>query len=172
MRTFSGSLSMLHVIGAIALAMAAIWPAAAAASPTKGRAAINTLERAEVVRINRFRHAHGLSRLTINTKLNRSANWLGRDMASKDYFSHTDSLGRRPDKRMEESGNYPANAWHAENLASGYRNAESTFEQWRDSPEHREILLSPNYRVIGIALVYNADSRYGWYWAADFGSVR
>jgi len=85
---------MLLALGVLASTIA--WPAAATASPTRGRITINTLERAEVVRINRFRRAHGLARLAINLKLNRSANWLGRDMASKNYFSHTDSLGRGP----------------------------------------------------------------------------
>jgi hypothetical protein len=90
------------------------------------------------------------------------------DMAEKDYFSHTDSLGRDPFQRMAAFG-YNYNAWKGENLAAGSDTAQLTFQLWRDSPGHNANMLNANFVVVGLAKAYGSDSTYGWYWAADFG---
>ena len=158
-------LMLLAALGAGAITR----PGDASASPTLGRARITTQERDEVARINRFRRGHGRAPLVIDPQLDVAANWMGRDMAAKDYFSHTDSCGRDPFMRMKVVAHYRDSGWRGENLASGHGDFESTFQQWKHSPEHRQILLNPRFRVIGIAETYNADSTYGWYWTADFG---
>ena len=89
-------------------------------------------------------------------------------MAEKDYFSHTDSLGRDPFQRMADSG-YTYNAWKGENLAAGSDTPQLTFQLWRDSPGHNANMLNPNFVVVGLAKAHDPDSTYGWYWAAEFG---
>ena len=40
---------------------------------------------------------------------------------------------------------------------------------WQASAAHNAVLLNPNYNAVGIGLVYEPNSTYKWYWAADFG---
>ena len=49
-------------------------------------------------------------------------------MAAKNYFSHTDSLGRSTGARLAAFG-YSSSSW-GENLAAGYSDAQSTLFQW------------------------------------------
>ena len=118
--------------------------------------------------INTHRVDNGLSPLNIFPTLTDAALWMSGDMAEKDYFSHTDSLGRNPFQRMADLG-YDYNTWKGENLAAGSDTPQMTFELWRDSPGHNANMLNPNFVVVGFAKAYGPDSTYGWYWAADFG---
>jgi uncharacterized protein YkwD len=118
--------------------------------------------------INAHRVDNGLSPLGISPTLTDAALWMSRDMAEKDYFSHTDSLGRDPFQRMADLG-YNYNAWKGENLAAGSDTPQLTFQLWRDSPGHNANMLNPNFVVVGLAKAHDPDSTYGWYWAAEFG---
>ena len=118
--------------------------------------------------INAHRVDNGLSPLSISPTLTDAALWMSRDMAEKDYFSHTDSLGRDPFQRMADFG-YTYNAWKGENLAAGSDTPQLTFQLWRDSPGHNANMLNPNFVTVGLAKAYGADSSYGWYWSAEFG---
>ena len=53
-----------------------------------------------------------------------------------------------------------------ENLAYGYKSANSVVDAWMNSPTHRENILRPEYRTIAISL-YVKDGIY--YWAQEFG---
>jgi len=121
--------------------------------------------------INDYRIQNGLDPLTISPTLTEAAGWMSQDMGDKDYFSHTDSLGRSPFQRMAASG-YDCeayNTWCGENLAAGVAAGSETFELWRNSPGHNGNMLNPNYVVAGIAAAFNQDSTYGWYWTLDLG---
>jgi len=117
---------------------------------------------------NVYRAQRGLGTLAISAGLNRSAAWMANDMATKGYFSHTDSLGRNPWARLGDCGN-PTHG--GENLAAGSErgSASAAFELLRNSPSHNSVMLSPEFRLIGIARQFAAGSTYGWYWATDFG---
>src|SRR5438874_8400325 len=129
--------------------------------------------------INSFRAQNGLGALQISSALNSSAHWMSSDMASKNYFSHTDSLGRDPFARMAAFGY--SGGWRGENIAAGYSDAQNAFNQWLTACDpdgsgnctyaHRNNMLSGNYQVIGIGRAYNAGSTYRWYWTTDFGSI-
>jgi uncharacterized protein YkwD len=118
--------------------------------------------------INAHRVDNGLSTLSISSTLTDAAAWMSADMAEKDYFSHTDSLGRDPFQRMSDFG-YDYNTWKGENLAAGSDTPQMTFELWRDSPGHNANMLNSNFVVVGLAKAYGPTSTYGWYWAAEFG---
>jgi uncharacterized protein YkwD len=93
---------------------------------------------------------------------------MSQDMANKNYFSHTDSLGRDPFMRMAAFGyNYPHTA--GENIAAGMDSAQAAFTAWKNSPGHNANMLGSGYTVIGIGRAYNSSSTYGWYWTTDFG---
>jgi len=100
-------------------------------------------------------------------------------MAAKNYFSHTDSLGRQPSTRFAAFGyTYLPSG---ENIAAGYADAQNTFNLWQTACDpdssgnctyaHRTNMLYAGYKVIGIARAYNANSTYRWYWVTDFGGV-
>jgi uncharacterized protein YkwD len=118
--------------------------------------------------INQYRTSNGLQPLTVSVNLNRSASWMAQDLATKNYFAHTDSAGRDPFTRIADCGGTAASG---ENLAAGTRldTAQSAFGIWRASSGHNRNMLYADYTQIGIARVYNPTSRYKWYWATTFG---
>lgn len=130
---------------------------------------IDAEEQAFLKLINDYRAQNGLGALRVSVALTRAADWMSGDMAAKNYFSHTDSLGRDPFVRMTAYG-YNYNGYKGENIAAGYADAARTFNLWRTSPSHNTIMLSPNFNVIGISRVYGAASTYKWYWTTDFGT--
>ena len=153
-------LAALLVLAATLLALAPIPPEADAALDSEEQAFLNV--------INKYRQDNGLRTLSLNAKLNAAADWMSNDMAAKNYFSHTDSLGRDPFQRMADFG-YDYNTWKAENLTAGIDAAQAAFDLFRASPGHDANMLNPNFRVIGIGRAYAAGSAYGWYWTVDFG---
>lgn len=130
--------------------------------------ALDSEEQAFLGTINEYRAQNGLGPLAINDTLNNVAGWMANDMATKNYFSHTDSLGRDPFQRMDQLG-YAYNTWRGENLVAGTETAPYAFQMWKDSPDHNANMLGAHYTAIGIARVFNANSTYGWYWATEFG---
>jgi uncharacterized protein YkwD len=91
-------------------------------------------------------------------------------MAAKDYFGHTDSRGRNGGQRLAAFG-YAWRGW-GENIAAGYRTWHGAIVGWENSPGHRANLLNPSFREVGLGRAYDASSRYGSYWVADFGTPR
>jgi len=98
-------------------------------------------------------------------------------MASKNYFSHTDSLGRDPFTRMAAFG-YPYGP-AGENIAAGRADAQTMLNLWQTACDpdasgqctyqHRNNMLNPSFVVIGIGRAFNIASTYLWYWTTDFG---
>lgn len=120
--------------------------------------------------INNYRSQNGLGALTISTNLNRGSAWMTEDLATNNYFAHTDSLGRSAYQRAIDCG-YPSGA--GENLAAGgaWSSAQAAFNAWQNSPGHNANMLGQYYKQIGIARHYQAGSQYGWYWATTFGTT-
>ncbi|MEI7554946.1 CAP domain-containing protein [Candidatus Chlorohelix sp.] len=133
-------------------------------TPTNG---LDTEEQAFLGIINQYRATNGKGALSINQKLTDASRWMSSDMGAKNYFNHTDSLGRDPFKRMSDFGYTYHSA--AENIAAGYEAAQDVFIGWKNSPGHNTNMLG-NYTEIGIGRVYTASSLYKWYWTTDFGT--
>ena len=49
------------------------------------------------------------------------------------------------------------------------RTAAAVFQGWKNSPGHNANMLSANFKVLGVSLVYVSGSPYGSYWTTDFG---
>ena len=165
-RHFYPAITFLMVSGLLLLLLAAAPLRVAGQAPL-----LSDEEQALLEHINAYRIQNGLNPLSVSPSLNEAAEWMSGDMGDKDYFSHTDSLGRSPFQRMAVSG-YDCeayNTWCGENLAAGVSTGSETFELWRNSPGHNGNMLNPNYVVAGIAAVVNQDSTYGWYWTLDMG---
>jgi uncharacterized protein YkwD len=150
--------------------------AAAAVTRTMG------LESAVVRAINDLRRNHKLAPLRINRELSDAAASHSTDMARSGYFAHDDQDGRVFWKRIEAQ--YPSagsSSWQVgENLvwSAGDLSASSALDMWLNSPPHRENLLNPRWREIGLGGVkaLGAPGVYTGYdvtiLTADFGYRR
>jgi uncharacterized protein YkwD len=125
--------------------------------------------------INEVRHAHGLRALHLSTGLRSIAQRHSNDMVARDYFAHTSPTGSTLYSRVVHSAFQTYGAWWAgECLAWGTGTIGSpryTVRMWLESPEHRVILLSRDYRWVGIG---RATGRFLGHsdavvWTADFG---
>ena len=127
--------------------------------------------------INQYRAQNGAGPLQLSPTLENSAAWMANDMATKNYASHTDSLGRSVGTRLAAFGyTYVP---YGENIAGGYSDAQTAFNQWKDACDpdtsgtctyaHRKNMLNASFAAIGIGRAYSATSTYGWYWVTDFG---
>lgn len=105
----------------------------------------------EVVRLtNERRVAAGLSPVVLNPTLSTAAQAKANDMIARDYWAHVAPDGTEPWKFFKDVGYRYKYA--GENLARDFSNPGSTVEAWMASPSHRENMLSPKYREIGVAV--------------------
>ena len=115
----------------------------------------------------------GLVPLTLNSKLNNSAQAHSEDMALHDFFDHKGSNGSSMSDRALASGYQFYRL--GENIAAGYATPEDVVQGWLNSPGHRANILNPNYREIGIGYYYLANDtgnvNQNYYWTQDFGVI-
>lgn len=106
----------------------------------------------EVERLtNVQREQNGLSDLTDDPVLDGAALKKGQDMLAKGYWAHVAPDGTQPWAFFIAAGyNYQ---YAGENLARDFPDASSAVAAWMASPTHRENMLSPNYKDIGIGVV-------------------
>jgi uncharacterized protein YkwD len=87
-------------------------------------------------------------------------------MIEGDFFGHHDpDTGRGPADRAL-AGKY---AFYSvgENLAAGQETAADVMKVWMKSPTHREIILDPAWKEVGIAI--RGGGEYSLYWVMEFG---
>lgn len=106
----------------------------------------------EVVNLtNQKRAEAGLSALSFNQTLSSAAYTKGRDMIDRDYWAHVAPDGTQPWKFFSQFGYKYRYA--GENLARDFSNAQDAVNAWMSSPTHRENILNPKYKEIGIGVV-------------------
>ena len=54
-----------------------------------------------------------------------------------------------------------------ENLAAGPATAAEVVKEWMESASHREIILDPSWKEIGVAV--RSGGKHGIYWVQEFG---
>lgn len=121
-----------------------------------------SLERQAFDLINQQRAKLNLSPLKWSDDVARIARLHSENMATFNFFSHTDLNGLLVNKRADECG---IRNWRAigENIAynRGYENpVESAVERWMESPSHRENLLNSRWRESGIGISKTKDGTY------------
>jgi uncharacterized protein YkwD len=141
---------------------------AAGACPTQP-ATLDAEEQAFLTAINEYRVRNGVGPLALSPTLGRAAEWHSADMAANNYFSHSDKAGRNASGRARECG-YPADI--GENIAAGSEadSGAEAFSMFVKSTAHRDNMLHPAYKYIGIARANNPGSTYNWYWTTDLGT--
>ena len=116
----------------------------------------------------------------LNPRLSRAARAHSRDMVRRHYFSHTTPEGLRFADRIRGTGYLRASRqWFVgENLAWGWRGRDSArriVRAWMHSPPHREVMLNPSFREVGIGIVSGVPRPLppgGATYTADFGVTR
>jgi uncharacterized protein YkwD len=142
--------------------------AAALAALSLARAHAQDMAAQVLTLVNQQRAANGLPALNRDSALDSAAYQHSNDMATSNTFSHTGSDGSTPGQRINAAGYY----WYTcgENIAAGQSSAQAVMDAWMNSSGHRANILSPDFKDIGIAVVYRAGSAYGYYWTQDFGA--
>lgn len=123
--------------------------------------------------------------LTWNKRLYDAAYEHSKDMGVSNTFSHTGS-GTQSDETAKalhhgtgssvgeriEHNNYTN--WHryGENIAAGTSMDEAVeaMEGWLKSPGHCKNIMKPEFKEVGMAVYYNENSHYKYYWTQDFGT--
>jgi uncharacterized protein YkwD len=116
--------------------------------------------------VNQERAKVGADPLKINEQLDLAADQNTLDQASMNKMSHTGSNGSNMGARIKNAGYVFSSA--GENVAYGFGDAAAVMNGWMNSEGHRQNILNPNYKEIGIGYAQGADGRP--YWTQDFGS--
>ncbi len=96
---------------------------------------------------NQRRADNGKAGLSLNSKLNASAQAKAEDMVARDYWSHNTPDGQEPWVFIDAQGyNYKK---AGENLAYGFSTSSSTVTGWMNSPSHKENMLDGLYTEVG-----------------------
>lgn len=124
--------------------------------------------------VNKERRAAGLAPVAYNTVLEKSAQGHAQDMERREYFSHDSKEGSKPIDRMRKAGYLNIDITNCncrsyttsvgENIAKGQDTVAEVMEDWMTSKGHRENILSPKYKELGIGLS-------GEYWVQNFGGI-
>jgi uncharacterized protein YkwD len=129
--------------------------------------------------LNGERADHGLAPLAVNEKLGAAASAFAQDLVAGSYFSHTARDGSDVLDRIERTGYIEGDrGWRiGENLAWGtgvLATPGSIMQAWMNSPGHRENILNPAYREIGIGVATGNPARTdgaGATYATEFGVI-
>jgi uncharacterized protein YkwD len=109
--------------------------------------------------VSAYRKANGQSQVKLDAKLNAAALKQAQAMAAKGSVSH--SAGGSFLSRMAPLRRRGA----AENIGAGFLTYAEMLKEWENSTGHRENLLLPAVRRIGVAFVDNPKSPYRKFWA-------
>jgi uncharacterized protein YkwD len=150
-------LAALVVVSAVAAG--AVQTATAAPTVSSGASGIGRLHSLEpqvLAAINDLRRAQGLAPLRLSRPLTIAAEQHSLSMAEHGYFEHSSFNGVPFWKRIEAVYPRKGRRWSVgENLvwASPGLSAQQALELWLASPPHRETLLSPAWREVGLGAV-------------------
>ncbi|MGQ9715234.1 MAG: CAP domain-containing protein [Anaerolineae bacterium] len=123
---------------------------------------------------NQARREAGLPPLKLNETLQAVALAHAQDMAAHDFVGHVGSDGSTLAQRLRNAG-FTGWLMASENVAAGFSTPEGVVAAWLASPGHRNNLLNPSLREIGVAYTYDAEDTYGpfyHYWVQVFSCRR
>lgn len=120
---------------------------------------------AEVARlINVERTSRGLAPVTYNPQLDTAAEKHASHMSNVRKMAHDGIGDGDPGERIRATGF--TKAW-GENVAMGQTSAAQVVREWMASPKHRENILDPNFRQMGVGFTQEAGGRT--FFAQEFG---
>lgn len=118
--------------------------------------------------VNNERAARGLVPMRLNVLLNEAAQGHSATQAAASTIFHVTPSGSNPGDRIAQTG-YRFSTW-GENVAAGYRDAQSVMDAWMRSPGHCRNVLNPGFTELGVGYVQRDGdpSRYFDYWTQVF----
>ena len=119
---------------------------------------------------NQYRVESGLNSLQVDPALLRAARWKASALAATNAPGmqntvHDDAF-RSWDRRITECG-YPDAFDRIENLGATELGPEDLIPVWKGSPQHRENMLNPTWKYIGVARASNGRSNF---WVITLGT--
>jgi uncharacterized protein YkwD len=115
--------------------------------------------------VNAERAKHGLSPLTLNAQLSKSAQDYSVRMQQQDFFSHVSPDGGTFRDRNEAAG-YTNWQWMGENIAYGQASVSEVMKDWMNSAGHRANILEPRAKELGVGFANGSRP----YWVQEFGA--
>ncbi|GAB2491575.1 CAP domain-containing protein [Nocardiopsis aegyptia] len=110
--------------------------------------------------VNSERSDAGCGSLRVDDRLTAAAQEHSEDMDARGYMAHENPDGEGPGDRAARHG---YDAWGAENVAKGQRNAEQVMDAWMNSEGHRANILNCDLVAIGVGESGNAWTQmFGW----------
>lgn len=100
---------------------------------------------------NRERTNMGLEPLILNPILSEAARLKALNMFEENYWAHFAPSGKTPWSFILGTG-YKF-SYAGENLARNFYTSEDTVKAWMNSPTHKENMVNPRYKDIGVAVV-------------------
>jgi uncharacterized protein YkwD len=120
--------------------------------------AMPTLDGSIVAGINAARTGRGLPRLRVSPRLQSAARSHSLDMARHGFFSHDSGNGTPAGARLTRFYGPAAKIGEALLEWSPDVTAGEAVQAWLSSPEHRAILLDPEFRELGVSAVHATAS--------------
>ena len=105
--------------------------------------------------VNDYRAQAGLGALKLDWELCRVAQAKADDMAAKGYFAHQSPTYGSPAKMLKSFG--VSYRTMGENIAKGYKDADSVMTGWMNSSGHRANILKQGFTKLGVG--YNATQK-------------
>jgi len=115
--------------------------------------------------INSARAEAGLSALAISAQLAAAAQAHSIDMACFGNLSHIGSNSSTPAERVLAAGY----SGFLEEIIYGSGYPQTAFDWWMNDQVHRDAILNPSARAMGVGYAYVATSYYKGYYTVDFG---
>jgi len=150
-------------------------PSSSSSAPSceGGSISLNAYEMRTFELHNQTRETNNLTTLCVSEILTQAARSHSQEMIDQGYFSHNSYNGESFSTRLESFG-YTSYEKVGENIAWGsgsLASPENIFQGWMDSPGHRENILDPDFREVGIGTATGVCEGYSdcTMYTADFG---
>lgn len=108
--------------------------------------------------VNEQRAKNGLNPVKALVSMNNGANIRAKEIVN--MFSHERPDGRRGYTAVEDAG--LDWSWVGENIAAGYTSPEDVMQGWMESDGHRNNILNPRCKYIGVGYCRGSDGCDYW----------
>jgi uncharacterized protein YkwD len=124
--------------------------------------------------LNTQRVKRKLKPLRINSQLMKAARYHAADMATEGYFNHdTHNIIKgkivKTMNTFDRVTKFYLGFTNCENIAAGSTDYIGVYNQWFNSPGHKENMFNATSEIIGVGCYYDEKSPFGYYWVMNGG---
>ena len=128
--------------------------------PTESVSGISSIEMEVIRLVNIERQKQGMAPLVASSALSNVARKKSEDMAVNNYFSHTSPTYGSSSNMMKTFG--INSSYSGENIAKGQLSAESVVRAWMNSSGHRDNIMNPSFKTIGVGYYQTSNGTNLW----------